>query len=242
MTDRDDALADFDSARADLAATGLRRYLVTVLLRTWSGGAPGAGTATTAGVALIPTPRVRQISAREIASSGGTYEAGDYRIDRITPAYGSVETVITPTVAGAGLFAAGMQIDPANGVAPGSFAVVAQIVAPGAVGVATFRYSTNGGSTWSSAILTAANVLIQPLGLAFQFSGGAFHALDQWAFAAVSGGFVPPQLNPVPASGQDVRVQMVGDNGTRLCGIVGPLKYDRAFGYSIVVRPTRETP
>lgn len=147
MTVRDNVLVPLDAARGIIAGLGLRRYTVTVRTRTWSGGAPGAGVATHSDVVLSPTPRVREVSARQIAGSGGTYEAGDFRVDKITPA----------------------------------------------------------------------------------FAGPP------------AGGYTPAQLNPVPAANQDVVVVLVGDDGTKVCTIIDA-PADRAFGYSLTVRPRRETP
>lgn len=103
MTVRDNVLVPLDAARGVIAGLGLRRYAVTVRTRTWSGGAPGAGTATNADRVLSPTPRVRAVSPREVAASGGTFEAGDYRIDKITPAYaggGYTPSQLVPVPAG----------------------------------------------------------------------------------------------------------------------------------------------
>ena len=92
MTTRDEVLPDLDEARAIIAGEGLRRYSVTIRVRTWSAGRIGGGTATNADLVLSPAPRVRVLSSREIAASGGTYEEGDYRIDKITPAYSAPTT------------------------------------------------------------------------------------------------------------------------------------------------------
>lgn len=147
-TTRDDVLPDLDGARAEVDATGLRRYAVTIRTRTWSGGAPGVGTATNSDLPITPRPRVRDLSAREVASSGGTFSAGDMRLDRITPRY------TTPT----------------------------------------------------------------------------------------TGGYTPEQLNPpVSAANQDVVVVLTGDDGVMLATVVA-VNFDRSFGYSLVVRPRRETP
>jgi hypothetical protein len=86
-TVRDRVLAKIDKGRQVVDALGLRRFSVAIRRRTWSGGALGLGTATNVDVVLSPKPRCRQPSARDVASSGGTFEEGDYIIDRITPAY-----------------------------------------------------------------------------------------------------------------------------------------------------------
>lgn len=147
MAVRDNILVPLDAARGIIAGLGLRRYAVTIRRRAWSGGAPGAGTATNTDIVLSPTPRVRALAPREVAGSGGTYEDGDYRVDKITPAF------VGPPV----------------------------------------------------------------------------------------GGYTPTQLNPVPATGEDIVVLLVGDDGTKVCTIIGA-PADRAFGYELVVRPRLESP
>lgn len=87
MSLRDDLLPVVDQLRQLPDDFGLRRYSVTLRRRVWSGGAPGLGTATVTDVVLSPRPRVRQLNSKEVAASGGTYEEGDYRIDRVTPSY-----------------------------------------------------------------------------------------------------------------------------------------------------------
>lgn len=75
-----------------------RRITVTVRTRTWSGDRVGQGAATVSDLALPFYVEVRQISAREIASSGGRLREGAVRIGPITPTY-TVEGVsggITP--------------------------------------------------------------------------------------------------------------------------------------------------
>lgn len=150
MTVRDGILPIIDNARGIIANLGLRRYTATIRRRTWPGGRPGSGNAVNTDLVITPTPRVRVVSAREIASSGGTYQEGDYRIDRITP-----------------------------------------------------RYT-----------------------------------------GATSGGYTPEQLKPViTAADEDVVVVLAGDEQlVKVCAFVGPVMFDRAFGYSLVVRQKRETP
>jgi hypothetical protein len=145
---RSDVLPDLDEARALIDELGLRRYSVTIRRRQWSGGKPGLGTATNTDLVLSPRPRVREISVREVAGSGGTFESGDFRIDKITP-----------------------------------------------------RYT-----------------------------------------APTTGGYTPAMLVISPANAaQDVVIVLVGDDGTKVCTLVES-SFDRSFGYSMVVRPRRETP
>lgn len=147
MAVRDNILVPLDAARGIIAGLGLRRYAVTVRVRTWAGGRPGAGAATNADLVLSPTPKVRAIAPREVASSGGTYEEGDYRVEKITPAF----------------------------------------VGPPA------------------------------------------------------GGYTAAQLHPEPAANQDVVVVLAGDDGEKVCTILGA-PVDRAFAYELTVRPRRESP
>ncbi|HEX7464105.1 MAG TPA: hypothetical protein VF382_04315 [Actinomycetota bacterium] len=60
---------------------------VRVRIRTWSGDRPGLGTATSSDLVLPSYLAVRQISGKEIASSGGRLRAGAVRIGPITPSY-----------------------------------------------------------------------------------------------------------------------------------------------------------
>lgn len=147
MAVRDNILVPLDAARSIIAGLGLRRYTVTVRRRAWSGGQPGAGTATNTDLVLSPTPRVRTLAPREVAASGGTYEEGDYRVDKITPAF----------------------------------------------------------------------------------------------LGPPPGGYTPAQLHPEPGAAEDVVVVLAGDDGAKVCTIVGA-PADRAFGYELIVRPRREAP
>lgn len=243
MSKRDNILPAFDRARTKLDTLGLRRYAVATRRRTWSGGRKGLGTATTADTPLVPTPRVRQLSTREIAASGGKYQQGDFRIDRITPAFAKVASPVTRTGTGAGTVTPASAI-PATGVTAGSYAVRVLIALGGAPGTATFQYSTDGGATYSAAALTPvspATFQVPGLGLALAFAG-AFVAADVYAFDARCGGYTPALLELAPATdAQEVALVLTGDDGTKVCGLVDT-GFDRAFGYTLTVRPRRETP
>ncbi len=91
---RDGLLPVIDSLRALPSVFGLRRYTVTLRSRAWSGGAIGRGTATNTDTVLTPAPRVRAVTAMEVAQSAGTWREGDLRLDKITPQY------TTPTTGG----------------------------------------------------------------------------------------------------------------------------------------------
>jgi hypothetical protein len=84
---RDQLLPVVDLVRKLPAQFGLRRYTVTLRTRTWSGSYSGEGTPTDVDVLLTPTPRVEVLSTKDVASSGGTYREGDFRVTAITPRY-----------------------------------------------------------------------------------------------------------------------------------------------------------
>ncbi len=54
------------------------------------------------------------------------------------------------------------------------------IVAGGAVGTATFRYSFDQGTTWSSTVATAASVVLGTSGLTATFAAGTYNADNQY--------------------------------------------------------------
>lgn len=88
MSLRDELLPVVNDARALVDGLGLRLFDVRVEVRSWSGTRIGAGVLTTAStLTLEPRPRVRDVSAREVASSGGTLRNGDRRITAITPTH-----------------------------------------------------------------------------------------------------------------------------------------------------------
>lgn len=94
MTLRDDLLPVVDSLRDLPNQFGLRRYTVTLRSRTWPGGAPGLGTPVSVDTVITPPPKVRSLSPKEIADSGGAYLDGDFMVEKITPSY------VSPTTGG----------------------------------------------------------------------------------------------------------------------------------------------
>ncbi len=64
-----------------------RPHRLSILTRTWSGGYKEAGEATEDGIELPQHFIIRQVTTREISSSGGRYEMGDVMVDGITPEY-----------------------------------------------------------------------------------------------------------------------------------------------------------
>lgn len=92
--ERDAILEAFREGRQAIDDFGLRRTYVYTRVRRWyTGTAPPWSTSSGAGVGypvdtttqILPTPRVRSLSERFIAGSGGRFTSGDLRIDKITP-------------------------------------------------------------------------------------------------------------------------------------------------------------
>jgi hypothetical protein len=246
MTDRDDALADIDSARADIAAVGLYRYGLTVRQRRWTGQRPGDGTAIPTDLAILPRPKVRVLSLREVAASGGTYREGDYWVTGITPAFGvlqiAVRKLVGPSAWNAGVFALSTSILP-SGVIDQVSPVQVRCDIGGALGsVARFSYSLNAGSTWTAVPGTPSSFAVTSIGLVVGLSG-TFGAGDIYSFTWASGGFTPLQIRPVvqPNSSGDVRYLIAGDERTFVCTLI-EADFDKAFGLRLVLRSTRETP
>lgn len=92
MTFRDDLLGPLDAIRGIPGELGLRRYAVSVLVRTHSGSRPGisGGTWTDVTTPLkvsggAQNPSVTQVTSKDVVASGGLYQVGDYRIGPLTP-------------------------------------------------------------------------------------------------------------------------------------------------------------
>lgn len=105
MSLRTDILPIADELRglAGPSELDVRPSQLTIRKRTWSGGRIGLGAtqdpvthlpaAYTDDDAVVPQIyRIRHVSAREVASSGGRYEAEDIKVGPITPAYGFQST------------------------------------------------------------------------------------------------------------------------------------------------------
>lgn len=63
---------------------------VTIRTRTWTGGRIRSEQGSyDSDLLLTPTPRVREVSQREITGSGGRYQAGDVKVGPLTPSHAS---------------------------------------------------------------------------------------------------------------------------------------------------------
>jgi hypothetical protein len=86
----------FDRLRAKTGPGGfdIRPTSLAIITRRWTSGAVGVAPDVAAAPAYVDARlelpsvyKVRQVTTREIASSGGRYEAGDVKLGPITPAY-----------------------------------------------------------------------------------------------------------------------------------------------------------
>jgi len=66
----------------------IRTSHLTIRTRVWSGGRAGLGSPHDEDIVLAPHYKVSQLSAREVASSGGRFELEDVRVGPITPKEG----------------------------------------------------------------------------------------------------------------------------------------------------------
>lgn len=87
MTLRTDLLPIVDELRALAGPSGfdVRTSGLTVRTRTWAGGKRGIGPVSDSNLVLAQIYKIREVSTREIASSGGLFEMGDVRVGPITP-------------------------------------------------------------------------------------------------------------------------------------------------------------
>lgn len=77
--------------RPYLATLGFRTNTVSMVVRQWTGepGATGSTFTDSTPLDLYPIPRVRALSQDDVESSGGLYQMGDLRVDRLSPKHAS---------------------------------------------------------------------------------------------------------------------------------------------------------
>lgn len=94
LTERDLLLADIAEARGEVDAVGLRRHRVYLRTRRWyagttgtwaPSGARGKGYPVDTEVEILPPPRVREVAVQMMVLSGGRFQMGDIKVDKITP-------------------------------------------------------------------------------------------------------------------------------------------------------------
>lgn len=86
-----------DAGRQLVSDLGFRQSIVTVRVRTWSGGRPGSGTAADVDTVLSPRPKVGEPPARLVHDAPGRYEAGDLIVSRISITYEETELMPNPS-------------------------------------------------------------------------------------------------------------------------------------------------
>jgi hypothetical protein len=86
VTLRDNLLPTFQGVRGKIQGFGLRQNALAIktLIHDGRPGLPETTISETV-LTLTPTPKIREISSREVASSGGHYELGDLKVTKITP-------------------------------------------------------------------------------------------------------------------------------------------------------------
>jgi len=101
-TFRDAILPALDQVRSIGGLLGLRRFVVTVHVRTWSGERPGVGTTIDRsviltnqgpGAATTAPVQVNQLSAKDIIASGGLYRDRDMKVGPMTPTYAATNSL-----------------------------------------------------------------------------------------------------------------------------------------------------
>ena len=104
MSLRDDLLPLIDSIRGIPGDLGLRRHVVTIRVRTWSGERVGLGTRLDTETVLSVgagayNPKVTRVSQKDIVASGGLYQSNDVKVGPLTPEYlggGAAVAVLDP--------------------------------------------------------------------------------------------------------------------------------------------------
>lgn len=91
MSLRTDLISVVEDARSITGSEALdqRPSKLTIRTRTWSGERIGAGTPSDSDLELPQHYKIKELSAREVASSGGRFEIGDVRVV-VTPQEGDV--------------------------------------------------------------------------------------------------------------------------------------------------------
>lgn len=257
---RDDLLGVVDELRDLPDEFGIRRFqAVTLRRRKWSGGSPGLGTATNVDLVLSPVPRVRILSTAEVLASEGSYEQGDYQVDKITPRYldgttyggyyptAQLATPTAPTIAPqgtVGMTPYGYKIIPLKGT------TTCGSVSPQGVtstGNATLSATNYNRVSWT-AISGATSYLVYrtatmgspaTTGLLGETAGTSFNDTGIAGDGTVA---APPCLQlfvAATATDEDTCLLMTGDDGEVREFYLKSANFDRPFGYTLIVGKTR---
>lgn len=86
---RESLMPVVDNLRALPQTLGFRTMEVRIRRRVWPGaiGDDSGGPPVDTDLVLSPWPRVKEVTGKDVAASGGTYRTGDLNIGPITPAY-----------------------------------------------------------------------------------------------------------------------------------------------------------
>lgn len=230
-----------NSARGIIQSLGFRQYQLTVIRRTWSGGRVGTGVATDTRLPITPAPKTRIVSLQEVAASAGTLQEGDMRLEKITPIVAIVSDAVVQVGTGAGVVAVTSNVLP-TGVTQGEWRLVVEITGDGVVGVGMYRYSTNGGTTFSSPALIPITFQVPGIGVVVSFVSGTFVTGDTYSANGVSIGWHPQQLRPTSdTDGVQIFYELTGAEGIGMHSLVRA-DFDRALRTTLYVRRTRLTP
>jgi len=240
QTLRDKVLPPINQARGIMGRLGFRPYTFAVIRRVWSGRSVGTGSAQDTRLAIAPDYKIRLVSLQEVTSDAGTLRDGDWRIGPLTPAVAVIKGHVKQIGTGTGTVAVSQSVLP-TGVTQGKWRLVVEITTSGPVGTGAFRYSADGGTTFSTPAAIAATFQIASIGVLLTFSG-TFVLGDTYSVKGVSVGYTPQQLRPSTVLDNiQTFYELVGPEGTLLCTLV---RYDtdRALRNTLYVRRTRLTP
>lgn len=187
-----------DGMRSTLPfAVGKRITTVTLRIENYAADiADGSTAGSNADVLLDSNPPVKKLSAEKASFFGanpamiadGKACLATYRIGPITPSYITITSPVIQTGTGTGV------VDLVNvsdyGPSGATPSAVVKIMAGGSVGTATFKLSTDGGTTYGSTQSTAASVTISGT-YAITFTG-TFNATDLYAYGIRWGGWDIP--------------------------------------------------
>lgn len=144
------------------------------LAEIWASNVP-----TDSGTAATPT---RLANLNGVSGAGTSYLPSRPRtlVDDTNPLYGFPTIRHEMSQAGAAgvpaVYLTGMAAGSTNTAAAAAFEARIDIIAGGVLGVATFRYSTNGGLSWSTTRTTNTAVVLGSTGLTANFASGTYNA------------------------------------------------------------------
>lgn len=259
----DDLLPVADELRALAGSPDfeLHPYTVKIRRRTWSGLKLVSATPETADLVIgaldsegaLQPPKVRIISTREIAASGGTYQDGDFRVGPVTPRYddGTVRGGYYPAVTLPLPAAPTVSVQGTAGSTTYKYKVIGFNGADGVSEVSAAGATSTGNATLDGANfnrLSGYSVSGADRYEIFRTSGGPTQGLiastaqttfDDTGLVGDGSSAIPPVIDIEPdSSTQDACILLVGKEGTLECSLVEK-RFDRAFRIVFVARKIR---